>query len=161
MNDLLTSKRDVGLLHGIAHGVSEVLVVVESDLVHPVGRHVAAVELTRLAELRGHLFEDYRVVLADHLELEVAPPRAHHCGAVAVVHKELTSTSAVAKEVVEDVQVQGEANQVVAACEVVEAVLDLSAVEAVEGSDGALVDDQHLLPVVLGVHLGVKADLAL
>jgi len=99
---------DIGLLHLLACPICEVLVSIECDLVELVASHVVAVELAGLAELLGHVGEDDGVVVADHLELEVAPLGAHiHC-AQAIVHQELTSGGTVAHKGVEDVQIESQ-----------------------------------------------------
>jgi len=149
------------LLHLLACPVCEVLVSIQCDLIELVASHVVAVELAGLAELLGHVIEHDGVVLANHLEFEVAPLGADIHGTQAIVHQELTSAGTIAKEVVKDMEIECEVHKTVTAFEVVEAICDLSAVEAIKGSDRALVDEKHLFVVVFCINLVVKTDLDL
>ena len=67
-----------------------------------VASHVAAVELAGLAKILGHIVEDDCVILADHLELEIAPLCADLGCAKAIIHQELTSACSISNGVTGD-----------------------------------------------------------
>jgi len=96
------------LLHKTAGPICEVLVAIECDLVELVASHVVAVEFAGLPEILGLVVEDDGVVLADHLEFEVAPLGPHIDCTQAIVHQEFTSGGTVAHNGVEDMEIKGQ-----------------------------------------------------